>query len=396
VTRQSSKVPDFHGQLDVVSTFELGQFLLLGRKTGALHLIKGDEKGVLYSLDGRIVSAIGPDLRGGLETAKKLLAWSTGEFEFIAEPVAPSEEIELGTETLLLETARQMDESGVEAGQVAASLETVDELSKTFAALAATGGSVSTSSGGSPVDWITASPGRHLMHVAGHGLSGIDSSGKAIEFDGDPTPDPGRILSQTINSKPCNDWILVGGKRLFLSWSAVGYRLIHPYPSPQPELHLSDNSLRDNLFRSSSAAAIYGPPDSGRSLLMALMVNQQIAQGSRVVYLTGLPSHDLGDGKQILHVIQAPGKSLVTGYDAIGRWQPDWVAIDLDPSPGLADFIKACRSGGIPLVMTLQAPLREWAQESIRLLAGESSGWEYLSPKIEGSEPKVDLVFTAA
>ncbi len=397
MTRLSSSSSGFCGRLEVVSPFELGQFILLGRKTGALHLTSGEQKGVLYALDGRIVSVIGPDLRGGLEIAKKLLSWSEGEFEFIDEPVAPSEEIEMGTETLLLETARQMDESGIEVEQVAASLETADELSKSFAALTLSGGAGLSGQDGSPLAWISQAPGRSLIHMPDYKLSGVDAKGKTVTFESNETPDPGRILSKPINEVPWNGWITVEGKRFYLSSGEAGYRLVHPFPRPKLEMHLSDNTVLDKLFRTQSAAAIYGPPDSGRSLLTALFISRQVALGSRVVYLTGLPVQDLGDGKRILHVIQPPGETLAAGYDAISRWQPDWVAIDLDPSPDLPGFVQACRATGIPLTLTLQAPLREWALESIRLLTGgETSGWELIAPKTKGIQPTIDLVFDAA
>ena len=160
------------GQLNFASPFELGQFLLLGRKTGVLYLTSGDKRGELHVLEGQIVSANGPDLSNGQEAAMEVLRWTEGEFSFVPEPVPPSEEIDLGTENLLLETARRMDESGQGERQVAASLEAADELSRTFAAITAQAASTSPSAAGSACGWVLKAAGRSLAHMAGHPLMG--------------------------------------------------------------------------------------------------------------------------------------------------------------------------------------------------------------------------------
>ena len=120
------------GQLQFASPFELGQFLLLGRKTGALHLTRDGKRGVLYVLEGQIVSAVSPELRSGEEAAAEMIRWTEGDFRFVPEPVMRTGEIEVGTENLLLEVARQMDETGLDEQAVAASLEKVPLFSETL------------------------------------------------------------------------------------------------------------------------------------------------------------------------------------------------------------------------------------------------------------------------
>jgi Domain of unknown function (DUF4388) len=391
IQEPSDKSISFKGQLKVVSPFELGQFMLLGRKTGALHLINGDERGVLYVCAGQIVAAVGPDLRGGQETAMKLLGWTEGYFEFSVEPVPPSDEIELGTESLLLETARLLDESGEEALQLAVSLETVDELSKTFAALSDPVAGSSGSSDQSPLTWLSGQQGRMLTHLKGYSLQGFDTDGNVTILDPSESPDPGRILSQNITSPPFNGWVTQGDCRYYLCWGATGYRLIHPRQRPQTRSHISDISSLNKLFESAPAIAVFGQPDSGRSLLTALLVTAQAAQGAYVLYVTGLPTHDLGDGGRIIHHVQPPGYRMSEAMEAIGRWQPDWVAVDMDPTPGLADFVRACRASGIPLVMTLHAPLRQWARDSIIQLIGTDTGWEFATPRMSGSDGALEI-----
>ncbi|MBE9478532.1 MAG: DUF4388 domain-containing protein [Chloroflexi bacterium] len=384
------------GRLDVVSPFELGQFLLLGRKTGALHLIRGEERGVLYVLEGRIVSAVGPDLRGGPDTAMKLIQWTEGEFHFIPESVAPSDEIPMGTENLLLETARLMDESGLGEKEVAASLEQVDELSRTFAAISATSIVESSGHGGSPSRWVAKVAGRSLLHVAGHALVGVAPDGAITAFDTRDVPDPGRVLGQSIDGPPVDEWMQRKGPRLYLSWGSEGFRLVHPFPSPAVERHLRDASAVEQMLGASAAVAIYGPSGVGKSLLTALLVSAQAAQGYRVLYLSGVPTHDLGDGSRIHHVVVAPGSSLMKVREALERWHPDSVAVDLEPSEEMAAFARSCRAGGIPLVLTLRAPERESARESVRVLYGDTRGWQFLSPSPAGAGPVLEVLQEAA
>ncbi len=384
------------GQLKFASPFELGQFLLLGRKTGVLYLTSGDKRGELHVLEGQIVSANGPDLSNGQEAAMEVLRWTEGEFSFVPEPVPPSEEIDLGTENLLLETARRMDESGQGERQVAASLEAADELSRTFAAITAQAASTSPGAAGSACGWVLKAPGRSLAHMAGHPLMGTAAEGQEQQLDPAPTPDPGRVLGHPIEGPPHDDWLVEGGRRIYLSWGREGYRLVHPYPTPAIEKHIPDHEAFGAMLCGATAIGIYGPSDTGKSLLAAILATAQAGDGFRVLYVTGVPTHDLGDGQRILHVVLAPGAGPARAQEALERWHPDAVVVDVDPSRELAVFVQHCRRGGIPLVLTLRAPDGAWARQSVRFLLRETTGWKFLTAKVAAAGPTLQVNQEAA
>ncbi len=386
----------FYGRLEHASPFELGQFLLLGRKTGVLHLHRGDERGELHVREGQIVAAVGPDLRGGSEAAMKLLRWTEGEFRFAVEPVPPSEEISVGTENLMLETARRMDESGEEEQQVAAALEQADELSRTFAAISAATASGPAGEGHAPGRWVVEAPGRSLFHMRGYGLMGADPGDVCTRLDESTTPDPGRILGQKIGGPPFDDWITHQQIRFYLSWGAEGYRLVHPFPHPSIDRHLRDPAEIGQRLGDATAVAIYGPSGAGKSLLAALLASAQAAGGCRILYLTGVPTHDLGDGDRILHVVSPPGSDVNAAREILDRWRSDAVVMDIEPSPASASFARWCHRGSIPLVITLRAPERKWAGESIRHLMGESDDWRFLAPSRVAAGPILEVTQAAA
>ncbi len=384
------------GTLTCASPFDLGQFFLLGRKTGVLHLTQGEQRGELHFLQGQIVSAVGPDLKGGQETAMALLKWTEGKFRFVPEPVAASQEIELGTENLMLETARLMDESGEGERQIAASLEAADELSRTFAAI--TQSAVRTSAGGdeSPSRWLFAARGRALLHVPGHPLAGTDETGRMHNLDEERKLDPGRVLGCSVTGPPYEGWLEVENRRVYLSWGAEGYRIVYPHCRPSAEHHLADHQAMGRMLSGATAVGIYGPSGAGKSLLAAILATAQAAEGFRVLYLTGIPSHDLGDGQRLTHVVSAPGGGGSAAQAALERWHPEAVVIDLEPSRDMASFVQNCRRGGLPIVLTLRAPDAEWARESVQFLLRETTGWQFLRPSVAGEGPALEVTQDAA
>jgi hypothetical protein len=384
------------GRLQCASPFELGQFLLLGRKTGVLHLSSGDKRGELHVLEGQIVSAAGPDLSSGQAAAMEMLKWTEGDFHFVAEPVPPSEEIDVGTENLLLETARLMDESGQGERQVAASLEAADELSRTFAAITAQAASTSPAAAGSARGWLLQSPGRSLAHMTGHPLMGVGADGGAKQLDAGTTPDPGRVLGRAIEGPPRDEWVSEGGRRLYLSWGSEGYRLVCPYPTPAIEKHIPDHEAVGSMLCGATAVGIFGPSATGKSLLAALLATAQAGDGFRVLYVTGVPTHDLGDGQRILHVVTPPGAGAAHAQEALERWHPEAVVVDAEPSREMAVFIQHCRRGGIPLVMTLRASDGVWARKSVQFLLRETAGWKFLTPEVTSAGPRLRVSQEAA
>jgi hypothetical protein len=108
----------FAGDLALIGLFDLGQLLCLNRATGTLGLTHGGLRGFLVFEDGQLVNALDDERREGEAAACRLLAWRQGRFEF--HPGAPTATrlIECGTEALLLEAARRLDEqAGQQAGE---------------------------------------------------------------------------------------------------------------------------------------------------------------------------------------------------------------------------------------------------------------------------------------
>lgn len=103
----------FSGELGLVGLFDLGQLLMLNGATGCLSITDGARKGFLYFRDGRVINAVDEDFREGEVAAYHVFMWRSGKFEFRPDPPSGDGLIEVGTEALMLEAARQMDEAGI-------------------------------------------------------------------------------------------------------------------------------------------------------------------------------------------------------------------------------------------------------------------------------------------
>lgn len=101
----------FSGELGLIGLFDLSQLLMLNRATGCLTVTHESGRGYLYFKDGRIVNAVDDVRVEGEGAAYHVLSWRAGRFEF--RPGAPGCAllIEGGTESLLLEAARRLDEA---------------------------------------------------------------------------------------------------------------------------------------------------------------------------------------------------------------------------------------------------------------------------------------------
>ncbi len=112
--------PVLAGELGVIGLFDLGQLLQLNGATGVLSVTRDGRKGYFYFDAGQIVNAVDDEYHEGEGAAYRLFTWKTGAFEFRHEPPSCSRTITESTEGLMLESARQMDEAGLEAGQISA------------------------------------------------------------------------------------------------------------------------------------------------------------------------------------------------------------------------------------------------------------------------------------
>lgn len=389
-----SDTTGFGGQLEVASPIELGQFLLLGRKTGALHLVNGDERGALYFLEGDVVAAVAPNMRSGIQGAMELLEWTEGTFHFVPEPVAESDEIDVGTQNLLLETARLMDEA--HAGEIVASLREADELSRTFAAITDQSQKGELTVAGEHMTWIASECGRRLFQLSGHPLTGMMPSREVHRFTGASEVDPTSLLGYHVQGPPFAGWFSYRECRLYLSWGRDGYRLIHPYRRPNIAEHLEDASVLEGILGGTEPLLLYGPPSSGKSLLAAMLAVAYADRGQRVVYVTGVPTHDIADGARIVHEIVPPGASAEHVFEVIERWRPEAAIVDLDAPSKVGGLLRDLVISGTHVVATLRTPERQSARESVRLLTGSADQWRFYSPWPVAPGPRLEVSREAA
>jgi hypothetical protein len=101
------------GDLRVISLFDLGQLLRLNGATGCLAIQDGHRKGALYFDGGELINAVDEACNQGEEAAIGLFAWREGTFEFRAEPAVGGHVIESGTEAVMMEAARRLDEAAI-------------------------------------------------------------------------------------------------------------------------------------------------------------------------------------------------------------------------------------------------------------------------------------------
>ncbi|MGH7730750.1 MAG: DUF4388 domain-containing protein [Candidatus Eiseniibacteriota bacterium] len=109
----AAPVVALEGDLRVISLFDLVQLLRLNGATGCLAIADGDRKGALYFDGGELINALDERSDQGEEAAIGLFAWRTGVFEFRAEAPVGGHVIESGTEAVMMEAARRLDENAV-------------------------------------------------------------------------------------------------------------------------------------------------------------------------------------------------------------------------------------------------------------------------------------------
>jgi len=100
---------EIEGALAQLALPDLLQTLAQGRRTGRVTLRRGPERGEVELVEGRPVDArTGP--AQGEKALFRLLGWVEGSFSFQPGPAAAEARIGRGTDELLLEGARQIDE----------------------------------------------------------------------------------------------------------------------------------------------------------------------------------------------------------------------------------------------------------------------------------------------
>ena len=100
------------GSVGEISIPTLLSLLDFERKSGILLLLNDRQAARVFVAEGRIVKVEAGDISmKPLERMMSVLDWTNGSFEFSSCEVVGSDEIGVGTSTLLLEHARLQDEA---------------------------------------------------------------------------------------------------------------------------------------------------------------------------------------------------------------------------------------------------------------------------------------------
>lgn len=113
---------DISGKLEVLNMVDILQMLSMTKRSGTLLLKRNQREGYIYIKNGRVIDA-GFERWRGVSAVNKLLTWKEGSFEFHDGADNPDETISIGTNNLLLEGLRRLDEwgnleGGVKSGRV--------------------------------------------------------------------------------------------------------------------------------------------------------------------------------------------------------------------------------------------------------------------------------------
>jgi hypothetical protein len=99
----------FQGSIQELPVPDIIQLVSVSGKTGMFTLVRGVERGYIYLKTGQMVHARIGDLVGE-EAIYALAIWSSGDFQFTPGEEADSITIERSNTSLLMESARRLDE----------------------------------------------------------------------------------------------------------------------------------------------------------------------------------------------------------------------------------------------------------------------------------------------
>lgn len=97
------------GSLSELSLPDVIQLVSVSGKTGAFHLVNGEDQGKIFLKDGQIIDAIIGDLRGE-QAVYEMAIWSNGDFSFIPGETSPEVTVQRSNANLMMEAARRLDE----------------------------------------------------------------------------------------------------------------------------------------------------------------------------------------------------------------------------------------------------------------------------------------------
>lgn len=97
------------GSLSELSLPDVIQLVSVSGKTGAFHLINGDDQGKIFLKDGQIIDATIGNLRGE-QAVYEMAIWSTGDFSFTPGETSTDVTVQRSNANLMMEAARRLDE----------------------------------------------------------------------------------------------------------------------------------------------------------------------------------------------------------------------------------------------------------------------------------------------
>ncbi len=97
------------GSLRDMSLADILQVMNMGKRTAAIHLSKGKERGTVFVADGNVTHARCGELKGE-EAVFRLLSWNNGGFLVETGVAVDVRSITMSTSTILLEAFKRIDE----------------------------------------------------------------------------------------------------------------------------------------------------------------------------------------------------------------------------------------------------------------------------------------------
>lgn len=97
------------GALKDIALTDILQLMSMGRRTAAVHLSRGESRGSVFIIEGKIVHARYGDIKGE-EALFHLLSWDGGNFSVETGATTNIRTVNLPTEAIILEGFRRMDE----------------------------------------------------------------------------------------------------------------------------------------------------------------------------------------------------------------------------------------------------------------------------------------------
>lgn len=99
----------FQGSLKELHLPDVIQLVSVSSKTGAFHLQKNSDEGIIYLEQGRIVHAVLGSTEGD-EAVYAMATWTEGTFRFVPDEASSRHSITKNNTNLLMEAARRLDE----------------------------------------------------------------------------------------------------------------------------------------------------------------------------------------------------------------------------------------------------------------------------------------------